>query len=107
MVGQDVRERRDVVQQRVERAVRQGVEGRVRGREDGEVAGAGERVDKARGLNGGHERGQVGRGDGEVDDAAGTRARDAGIESASGAVASAAVAVRNLRRSMAGPPFWW
>jgi hypothetical protein len=85
MVGQDVRERRDVVQQRLDRAVGQGVEGRVGGREDGERAGACQRVDEARGLNGGDQRREFGRGGGKLDDVAGAGERKRRVASASGA----------------------
>ena len=76
MVREHVDELRLVrgVEQVVEDGLGQRGERLVGGREDGERAGAGERVGEAAGLERGDERGEVGRGHGEVDDRLAARA---------------------------------
>lgn len=78
VVGQHIGQGRNVMQQPIQHAMGQMLEGAVRGGEDGEIAGSGQRVDKARRLNGGDQRGQVGRCDGEVDDGRGLCGKDRG-----------------------------
>ena len=70
MAGQDLDQLVLVLglEQRVDRAGRQRVEGRVDRREDGERTGALQRLDQAGGLDGGDQRGVVLRVHGVLDD---------------------------------------
>ena len=70
VVGQDLCQLALVLrlEQRVERALGQGCEGRVGGREDGKGAVALERIHKPCGLNGRHEGRKLGVRRGDVDD---------------------------------------